>query len=92
MRDRLEEIERLRDLAVGRDELDALLDRAPRLLQPVEDAESLEAEPGVGHQRLADVIARKRFTLQQYYPSSVLRQHRRGRCAGRSTPDHDGVV
>ena len=89
--DRLEEVERLRHLAGRGDELDRVLLRASDLREPVEHAQTLEGEPGVRHQRLADVVAGKTIPFQQRDLVPVLGEQRgRGR-AGRPASHHDRI-
>ena len=89
--DGLEEVERLRHLAVRRHELHAVLHGAARLLQPVEHPQALEGEPRIGHQRFADVVAGEPLALEQQHPPPVPGQDGAGGGAGRPAADDDRV-
>jgi hypothetical protein len=88
--DRLKEVERLRDLARDRDELDAVFLRARGLAEPVDDAQAVQREPGVRDERLADVIARKRgLAVHEQHTMPVLgEQSAHGRAAGPAANDN----
>ena len=86
------EVERRRQLAVGVDELDAVLLDEVAALHLRQHVQPLEDPVGLGDERLADVEARKRLALEQPDLEAVLRQQGRGSRPSRATANHNDVV
>ena len=85
------EVERLRELAVLVDELDAvLLDEVARL-HLLQQAGALEGEVGIRDHRLADVEAREVVALEEFDAIALLGEQRRDGRAGGPAADHDDI-
>lgn len=88
----LKEAERGGGLAVGGHELNRVFLDEVRSLHLLDHSDPLEREVTIGQQRFADVVARKRFLLQQQDAVSVPSQQRRRRGTRRPAANHDRFV
>src|SRR5687768_9215617 len=86
------EIERTRFLAGGVCKLHAVLAHKRTILELLEQPHATEGPVSVGHQRLANVMARKHFFLKQNYLAAFARQNTRDGTPGRSTTHYNDVV
>ena len=88
-----EEVERPRLFARGVRKLHAVLAHERTLLELLEQAHATKRPVGVGHQRLADVMARKYFLLEEDYLAPFARQHTgNGTPCGSTTHYYDVVM
>src|SRR6266702_4913418 len=74
------------------DELDAVLLRAGGAPQPVDHPQPLEGEPGVGDERLSNVVTREGLPLEQEDAMAVLGQQGAGRRTRRPSANNHDVV
>jgi hypothetical protein len=85
------EVEGCGELAVGIDELHAVLLHEMTLLHLRQHAETLQHPVGLGDQRFPDVEPRKPLALEELHPKPLVREQGGGGGAGRTASDHDDV-
>ena len=87
----IDEVERLRELAVLVDELHAVLLDEGAFLHLVEHVQPLEHPVGLRDQRFADVKAREMFALEQLHPMPLLGDQGGGGGPGGAAADDDDL-